>query len=128
FKQAGLVPLSSQPSFLIPFSLLQKSRLPSPINIKSNKQSISNANYKWIGKDPLPMADLQLHDFTIIKTNQVFTDSSLLQLPNAENILILSTTTGKKKNNFPKSFILPEQGLSQNILLVYSVDSLSDLL
>ncbi len=128
FKQAGLVPVPAQPSFLIPFSLLQKSRLPAPVKVKLNQQSFPDASLKWIGKDPFPEQQLDLKDFLIIKTNQLFSDSSLLNLPHTENILLWSTySSGKRRNQFPKNFRLPLEGLSQNIMLIYSADSISDL-
>lgn len=134
FKQAGLIPLSGQAGYYIPFTLPGVKELPASDLLEWNKKLLMPGCFMYLRNQPGHYIPKTLSGFTVVKIDTCFFEDILAEYADRDKDLLIWTTKLQTDNEnfFPKIIKIPAGGLKHEILLVCTeekpeVITLSDL-
>ncbi len=121
FTEAGLSTFNTEPSYYIPFQPFGGSNLALRDIFTYNGRVVPSSEYVFFNVKPGWYEPQTLSDFTVIQLEEAFTNDVLEKYKSSPTPLIIWTThltaEGKK---LPKDFIIPNEGLKNNVILVHA--------
>jgi hypothetical protein len=134
FKQAGLIPLTGQAGFYIPFTLPGTEGLPANDLLEWNQKLLMPGCFMYLRNQPGHYTPKSLSDFSIVTIDTCFFEDILAEYADTDKDILIWTAKLQpdEENFFPKIINIPSGGLKHEILLVCTEEkpeliSLSDL-
>jgi hypothetical protein len=121
FKASGLEPMPGKASYFLPFSLLDKNKLPDAVRVNWNGKKVSGKQVIWNGSGPFPTPEALQANLTIIHHDSAFTNQTFSRPWPGTGTLLLWTTInqGKRRKYFPDEFKMPAGGIKRDIILLF---------
>lgn len=129
FADSGLEPMPGRTSFYLPFSLLNKRKLPAPVSVTNNKRRLAGRQVAWFGPGPFPSPEALQGELHILHHDSAFSPGTLTHpWPGSGTVLLWTTIDqGKRKKYFPDQWEMPTGGMKRDIILVYVEEEIKDL-
>lgn len=121
FSHIGLSPYQAAASYYLPFQPFGGSSLALKDIFNYNGRVVPGSEYVFFNVKPGWYEQQKLENFTVIQLQEPFSPYILEQYKNSSTPLLIWTdqlTPDKKK--LPKDFIIPKEGLQNNIILVHA--------
>ena len=124
FKEAGLLPLTGQPSFYLPFPYTHRIDNKAPDILAWNGKVVKPKKFIYVKTSPGRYSEKTIKDFTVIELDTCFTTDILAQYDKQGKDILLWTNHKQPggEEYFPKLIKMIPGGLHYNLLLVYATE------
>lgn len=124
FKKSGLIPLTGQASFFVPFTLpgTGNKGTSAPDILEWNGELLSPAKFMFLHTMPGNYSSKNISDFKVVKLDSSFDKNVINAFAKSDSNLLIWTNKLQpdRENYFPEIINIPEGGLLKDILLVYA--------
>lgn len=122
FKEAGLVPLTGQPGYYLPFTLPGNKEPAVTEVLQWNGQKVDQDRFMYIGHQPGNYLPKSISDFKVIDIDTCFHENILNNYASATDNLLIRTSQKQPDNTsfFPDLIKVPHGGIQKDFLFVYA--------